>query len=227
MRTFFVLTIILSLVFVLFVTFFVKVSPHNADHYQLATQMYDGSANIVSAIYLNFRLYDTLFELLIFSVAITGVSFYAQKIRESGEIYPDKSGLVRMELLFFGVIVIVFGAYTATTGHLQAGGAFSGGAIGASGIVILTMALGSAKIHSLSEKLKLEFLENLVIFVMLAYILAGSVSEGFFSPLFGTGKIGEIFSGRGALLLNSSIGFKVFVGGWIIFYEFSKRKESI
>jgi multicomponent Na+:H+ antiporter subunit B len=227
MRKFFVFSVILSLIILLAFAYFVKITPHNANHYPLATEMYDGSANIVSAIYLNFRLYDTLFELLIFSVAVTGVSFYARRIKENGEIGTDKSVLIRFELLVFGVIIVGWGAYTAVTGHIQPGGAFSGGAIGASGIVILTMALGSVKVHALTEKMKLEFLENLVIFVMLAYVVFGNVQGGFFTPGFSVGKIGEFFSGRGAILLNSSIGFKVFVGGWIVFYEFSKRKESM
>ncbi len=227
MRKFFIFTIIFSLIFLLSFAYFVKIPFHNANHYPLVTQMYDGSANIVSAIYLNFRLYDTLFELLIFSVAVSGVVFYSKRIRESGEIVPDKSSLVRLELFAFGIAGIVWGSYTALTGHLQAGGAFSGGAIGASGVVVLTLALGSAKVHALSEKMKLEFLENLVIFVMLIYVIFGNIHGGFFSPGFCVGKVGDFFSGRGALLLNSSIGFKVFVGAWIIFYEFSKRKESI
>ena len=226
-RNLFVFSIVLSLIILLAFAYFVKMSPHNANHYPLATQMYDGSANIVSAIYLNFRLYDTLFELLIFSVAVTGVSFYAKRIKESGEINTDKSTLIRFELLAFGMVIVGWGAYTAITGHLQPGGAFSGGAISASGIVILTMALGSSKVHALTENLKLEFLENLVIFVMLVYVIFGNIHGGFFSPGFFVGKIGDFFSGRGAILLNSSIGFKVFVGAWIIFYEFSKRKESI
>jgi len=34
-----------------------------------------GAVNLVSGIYLNYRLYDSLFELLIFSMAVLGVRF--------------------------------------------------------------------------------------------------------------------------------------------------------
>ncbi len=227
MRKFFVISTAVALMVVLFFSYTLKISARNSDHYALATQLYDGSVNIVSAIYLDFRLYDTLFELLIFSVAITGVSFYARRVRKSGEILAERSPLIEFELLVLGFFAALWGIYTTLTGHLQPGGAFSGGAIGASGIVMLTFAVGSKKIHLLSEKLELEKLENTVIFIFLAYVFFANVKGGFFYPGFGTGEIGSFFSGRGALLLNSTIGFKVFVGGWIIFYEFSKRKESI
>ena len=218
---------IASIVMFLILSAFVVITPHNADHYPLVTELYDGSANIVSAIYLDFRLYDTLFEVLIFSIAITGVSMYAKRIRESGEILPDNSPLVKFDLLFLGIAIVLWGLYTALTGHLQPGGAFSGGAITASGIVVLTMALGTGRIHKSVEQFKLEWIENGVLFIIAAYVVFANVPGGFFSPGFQVGHVGDFFSGRGALLLNGTIGFKVFVGGWLIFYEFSKRKESV
>lgn len=227
MRKASIIVTIISLVILLTLAPFTKFTPHNMNHYPLATELYDGSANIVSAIYLDFRLYDTLFEVLIFSVAITGVSFYSKRVKTSGVIPVDKSALIRFELILLGFLTLSWGIYTAITGHLQPGGAFSGGAISASGIIVLTMALGTEKIHMITEHFKLEWIENLVLFVVVAYAVLANVKGGFFTPGFQIGKIGNIFSGRGALLLNSSIGFKVFVGGWAIFYEFSKRKESV
>ncbi len=226
MRKISIIVAIVSLVILLTLAPFTKFTPHNANHYPLVTEFYDGSANIVSAIYLNFRLYDTLFEVLIFSVAITGVSFYSKRVKESGSIPVDKSLLIQFELILLGFLTLAWGIYTAITGHLQPGGAFSGGAISASGIIVLTMAVGSEKIHAMTKRLELEWLENFVLFVVVAYAIFANVNGGFFAPGFQVGKMGQLFSGRGALLLNSSIGFKVFVGGWAIFYEFSKRKES-
>ncbi len=220
-------TTIISVVVVLVLSAFVVIVPHNANHYPLVTELYDGSANIVSAIYLDFRLYDTLFEVLIFSIAIVGVSMYASRVKESGKILADNSSLINFDLLFLSVVIILFGLYTVLTGHLQPGGAFSGGAITASGIVVLTMALGSEKIHKVVERSKLEWFENGVIMIILSYVMFADIPGGFFSPGFSIGNVGDFLSGRGALLLNGTIGFKVFVGGWLIFYEFSKRKESL
>ncbi len=217
----------IALMIILFFSYNLKIDVHNNDHYALATELYDGSVNIVSAIYLDFRLYDTLFELLVFSVAITGVSFYVRRVKESGDISTERSPIVKFELFSLGIFAIAWGIYTIITGHLQPGGAFSGGAIDASGLVMLTFSAGSRAVHRWSEKLELEKLENSVIFIFLAYIVFADPHGGFFYPGFGVGTLGSFFSGRGALLLNSSIGFKVFIGGWIIFYEFSKRKESI
>ncbi len=218
---------ITSVAIVLTVSAFVAIIPHNANHYPLVTELYDGSANIVSAIYLDFRFYDTLFEVLIFSIAITGVSMYANRVKESGKILAANSPLIKFDLLFLGMVIILWGLYTALIGHLQPGGAFSGGAITASGIVVLTMAMGSEKIHKGVERFKLEWIENSILIIIVLYVIFADIPSGFFFPGFSVGKIGDFFSGRGALLLNSTIGFKVFVGGWLIFYEFSKRKESV
>ncbi len=218
---------LLSLAIILFSSLFIDFVPHNANHYPLVTELYDGSANIVSAIYLDFRLYDTLFEILIFSIAIMGVSTYSKRIIEAGHVTADASGLVRFDLFILGIGTIGWGLYTVMTGHLQPGGAFSGGAISSSGIVVLTLAFGAERIHRGVERFRLEFYENLVIFVVLAYIVFADPSGGFFSPGFPVGVPGDFFSGRGAILLNGAIGFKVFIGGWLIFHEFAKRKESV
>lgn len=227
MKKFSLFITIASVVTVLTLSAFVVIVPHNANHYPLVTELYDGSANIVSAIYLDFRLYDTLFEVLIFSIAITGVSMYANRVKESGKISAASSPLIKFDLLFLGVVIILWGLYTALTGHLQPGGAFSGGAITASGIVVLTMAMGSERIHKGVEQFKLEWIESSILIIIVLYVIFADIPGGFFSPGFSVGNIGDFFSGRGALLLNSTIGFKVFVGGWLIFYEFSKRKESV
>lgn len=217
----------LSIAVILLTAAFTGIVPHNANHYPLATELYDGSANIVSAIYLDFRLYDTLFEILIFSIAIMGVSTYSKRIIEAGYVTADSSGMVRFDLFILGIGTIGWGIYTVLTGHLQPGGAFSGGAISSSGIVVLTLAFGAERIHKGVERFRLEFYENLVIFVVLAYIVFAGPYGGFFSPGFRVGVPGEFFSGRGAILLNGAIGFKVFVGGWLIFHEFAKRRESV
>jgi multicomponent Na+:H+ antiporter subunit B len=46
--------------------------------YQTFGYAYTGSLNLVTAIYLDFRLLDTLFEAGVLLIAVTGVSYIAQ-----------------------------------------------------------------------------------------------------------------------------------------------------
>jgi len=187
----------------------------------------DGSSNVVSAIYLDYRLYDSLFEVLVFASAILGISYYISHFPEAGEVPPSDSKLFFIATIAFAPVVAVWGIYILLTGHLSPGGAFSGGAIGASGILFLALAIGSKKTERAFHKMHLESLEKCALLALASYILLGAFNKGFFSPLFWVGTPRKFFSGRGAIILNISIGIKVFVGGWTILYLFSRHRESV
>ncbi len=205
-----------------------RIPPMNSSSiYAKSVLREDGSINMVSAIYLDYRLYDSLFEVLVFTSAILGVSYYIAHFPEAGEVFPSNSKLTFIAIVASAPMVVCWGIYTLLTGHISPGGAFSGGAIGASGILFLSLAIGSRKAEMPFHKMRLEALEKYALLLIASYIVLGIFDKGLFSPLFWIGIPGAFLSGRGAIVLNVSIGIKVFVGGWAILYLFSRHRESV
>jgi len=196
----------------------------------LTTQ--NGSLNAVSAIYLDYRIYDTLFEVTVFFIAAFGISYFLGSFPESkNEKYTninEKSsfGFESSEKLIF-FLTQIFAVYVILTGHLSPGGGFVGGVIGGTGMLILA---GTKNIDELEKdfvSLKLHYIE---VFIMISIPVFFIFSSVFFSETLNflpAGKPGSIFSGGTALILNILIGFKVYLGTWTIFYMFVKHRGMI
>ncbi|HPE69052.1 MAG TPA: MnhB domain-containing protein [Thermotogota bacterium] len=209
---------------------FSQPDPMAAPDYVSALQRENGSLNPVSAIYLDYRFYDTLFEICVFFTASFGVSLvlsrFSTEQANDQEENPEEFSPVA-PLFFFGATQ-VFSLFLVLTGHLSPGGGFVAGVVGGTGVLILS---GNKPFHVLEtelHRLKLHWIEQCV---MLAIPILGIVS--FFSKgvvlgnLFPTGNPGDLFSGGNALLLNALIGFKVFTGTWTIFFHFVRHRGMI
>jgi len=110
-----------------------EISTHLRDQY-LALFISDvGGENAATAIYLGYRLYDTLFEALILVIAVVAVShmswFDGTAMTGSGrrraEIGHSSMAVFTMRIIC--PIILLFGAYLFFTVHLTAGGGFQGG----------------------------------------------------------------------------------------------------
>ena len=107
-----------------------------------------GASNLVSAIYLGYRAYDTLGETIVLLVAVSGAIAmiaasngmlargYTEASQRPGLSSPGEQPRVtrknRTELLDvvtskLGPIVLIFGLYVMLFGHVSPGGGFQGG----------------------------------------------------------------------------------------------------
>jgi len=188
-----------------------------------------GASNLVSAIYLNYRLYDTLFELLVFSVAVLGVRFYlvGRKKEEEIERIPE-SQIVRLsaDLLFPPILLI--GVYLSLFGHLSPGGGFSGGVVAGSGLLLYAVALGA---DSVAQRFHENVLERVEWSVLLGIFLLGLLPLFFsqipLTDLLPTGTSGRLNSGGSVVLYNALVGVKVFIGTWVIIHYFLRHRGEI
>ena len=132
---------VFSLIFTVFLfILFIWVFPHSTANSYLKERYLSGFSqdvggrNAVTAIYLGYRLYDTLFETLILLVSITAIihlSWY-----KDAEV-PEEKNNQRSPITVYTIriicpILIVAGFYLTTNGHLSPGGGFQGGVIAAS-----------------------------------------------------------------------------------------------
>lgn len=120
-------------------------------------------------------------------------------------------------------IITIYGLYVIAHGHLTPGGGFQGGAIVASGLVLLAVAHGSDWVESKVKEHDLSILESLGALGFIGLAFVGLIMGGaFFSNfLVGTpmlfGEIpvngaANINTGGTLPLMNFAVGLKVIAG---------------
>ena len=126
---------------------------------------------------------------------------------------------VANQLILF---VLILGLYVIMHGHVTPGGGFQGGAIIASGTVMMIVAFGSGQIKKWLRERHLSVVESsgALLFSLLAFAGIGTVFFFNFligSPLFGgippTGpNPGDVWTGGVIPLMNLAVGLKVMAG---------------
>ncbi len=189
-----------------------------------------GAINLVSGIYLNYRLYDSLFELLIFSMAVLGVRFYlnADENKKPSVARVAESPVVRIAAdLLFGPIIMI-GLYLIVFGHLSPGGGFSGGAVGGTGLLLCAAALGAEVVARRFHEQIIEQIEWGILLVIISFALAPVLfGHSPLTDLLPAGRAGSLPSGGTIPVHNVLIGIKVFIGTWVIIYSFIRHRGEI
>jgi len=188
-----------------------------------------GAANLVAGIVFDYRFYDTLFEILVFGVAVLGVRFALAQEAPSATAEPiPESRIVRISAdLLFGPILLL-GAYLILHGHLSPGGGFAGGTVAGTGLLLCAVALGADRVAAFLHEGLLERLEWLILFAILFVALLPTLLG--LAPLTGLlprGVVGRPASAGPVLLLNVLVGAKVFIGAWAVIYAFSRHRGEI
>lgn len=188
-----------------------------------------GAINLVSAIYLGYRAFDTLGETIVLLVAVIGTMGLLSRVQTLVNTVGDddntiqtvsafslrgekrSSHVLRTHLLEvvtgkIGPIVLLFGFYVMLYGHLSPGGGFQGGVIIASGIVFLALGNQQDNTSALSKSSILGGIESVSFLLFIIVAISGIFfGKGFFgNPLADSAyPVGFI------VLLNSIIGLKV------------------
>jgi multicomponent Na+:H+ antiporter subunit B len=169
-----------------------------------------GAANIVTAIIVTYRGLDTLGEV---TVLFLSASIVGLVLALGGKSTKSKHGLIPVgELLttgsrFLAPLIMLLGVYVFVNGHLTPGGGFQGGAIIASGVLLLLLA-DPLKHFSHGLIATIESISGILYIVigLLGLVLAGGFLDNRFLP---TGTLGELFSAGAIPLIYSLIGLKV------------------
>ncbi len=189
-----------------------------------------GVRNVVSGIYLGTRFFDTLLEVLVFAVAVLGVRFYLavpDSADESTAPIPE-SHVVRVSANILLPLVLLIGLFVTINGHISPGGGFSGGAIAASGLLLVALALGG---DGISERFHDERFERIEWGMVLALLALALLPVLFALPplsnLLPSGRLGTLSSGGNVPLYNVLIGIKVFIASWVIIHHFLRHRGEI
>ena len=163
----------------------------------------DAAANVVTSIVMDYRAFDTLGEVMVLFTSLTGLLLlfpsFKRKEEASEPGFIVKNGLVPLFL-----VVILVGAYVVLHGHLTPGGGFAGGAVIATGLLLLILAK-----YDINERLLSAF-ETVAGLAFLTVGLLGLFMEGSFLQNFLPGGVlGALNSSGTVLLINIINGLKV------------------
>ncbi|XMB73112.1 MnhB domain-containing protein [Mycoplasmatota bacterium WC30] len=167
-----------------------------------------GSANIVTAVVVGYRGFDTLGEVTVLFISALGVALIfggsAKQKRLDLKFKPNFMLRVGSKVLF--VIILMTSIYIILHGHLTPGGGFPGGAIIAS--AMLLMYLADDKFRSNIRGFKI--LEGVAGSVFVIIGLLGLVFATYFLQNFlPVGTVGALISGGIIPIIYILIGLKV------------------
>ncbi|MEJ0078735.1 MAG: hydrogen gas-evolving membrane-bound hydrogenase subunit E [Alphaproteobacteria bacterium] len=171
--------------------------------------------NVVTAILLNYRAFDTLGEVAVLFMVAAGIGLVLGGRGEPRDALPARepeptvasSEIVRSGAALLFPLISIFAAYIIMNGHLSAGGGFQGGAVLASGVMLLLLARPG-------YPLDVGFLsttESLAGVLLVVTGLAGLIFAGGFldSRVLPLGQFGSFFSAGAIPVLSVLLGIKV------------------
>lgn len=168
-----------------------------------------GVPNAVSGIIFRNRLYDTIFEVVVFTIAIMGCSFLLANETPSCTIYQftDQPSIVLARL--GATIAALVAIELAIRGHLSPGGGFAAGVAGGTAIGLIAITSSYKWMQKIYERWHAATWEkvSVLVFIMLAVITLA----GFELP---HGELGALVSGGVLPLLNILVAIKVALGSW-------------
>jgi multicomponent Na+:H+ antiporter subunit B len=194
--------------------------------------------NMVSAVNFDYRGFDTLGEEFMLLCAVTGTTVLLRGSRgeqltaRPGQVkdrpIPPRTDAVVLVCRMFGAPIMLFGFYVALHAMTTPGGGFQGGAIVASGTLLIYLGEGYRGWRKLMRSELLDACEGsgatLYALCGFASMLVGAPFLHNFLPL---GKARDVFSGGLMLVENAGVGLAVAGGFAVLFLEFFEETRII
>ena len=194
-----------------------------------------GATNSIAAMIMDYRAFDTLGESFVLFTAFVLVLMLREK---SVSQIAKKTGLERAtrDRLFYetirltGPFVLLFSVYVILNGHKSPGGGFSGGSILGTLLILISAAVGDAKLSNIFSSERLAFASGLALLTYLLlkgvfFLSANIAPELAYLPL----KPGSIFGAGLILPLNICVGIVVactFLSIYSIFAKVQREEKT-
>ena len=184
-----------------------------AQHFASKGAQEVGAANLVTAVVVTYRGFDTLGEVTILFLTASIIAFFLKLKDEDYEseiTHRDTTELLVTASQILIPIIFLFGIYVFMNGHLTPGGGFQGGAIIATGVALMIMATPNLKLNYHV----IHWVESVsgVSFVLIGVLGLIFIDGGFLSnKVFGDdlGEFGTLFSAGAIPIIYSFVGLKV------------------
>ena len=175
--------------------------------------------NLVSGVILQTRLFDTIAEVVVFTLAALGVRYLLAVEPERRQIraLDDPPSQVLCEL---GATIGAFIAVElALRGHLSPGGGFASGVAGGTAVGLMLISGGADRAERLYRRYRADLLEKAAVlgFIAVAFLLL----IGMNLP---AGAFGTLLSGGWIPVLNVLVALKVTLGSWAMVQLFVRYR---
>jgi multicomponent Na+:H+ antiporter subunit B len=182
------------------------------DQYISSFSLEVGGENAVTAIYLGYRLYDTLFEALMLMVSVAAIIHLSwhKGVFAVNSIYNSmrNSQIAVSTIRIICPALILFSVYLIANGHISPGGGFQGGVIAASFFICRYMIydIFDTPVNGIIALEKMIF-AGIILLALLFISLPGLVRLPEHKVVY-------------LIMMNLLIGMKVSCGFFIMFYRF-------
>jgi multicomponent Na+:H+ antiporter subunit B len=178
-----------------------------------------GVPNAVTAIILLNRLYDTIFEVVVFTVAILGAGYLVadEKPLVKVESFTDEPSIVLARL--GATISALVSIELAIRGHLSPGGGFAAGVAGGTAIGLIAITSSPEWLQAIYVRWRAAIWEKVSVLVFI--ILAIATLCGLELP---QGQLGTLVSGGIIPILNILVALKVALGSWAVILIFIRYR---
>ena len=204
-------TILIAVLFILFIPGAAPVT-RLKDLYISLFHAEIGGENAVTAIYMGYRVYNTLFEALMLLVSIVAVAHLSRHentvVTEMDPSGVSDSNIIGVTVRIICPILLLVSVYLIVSGHIKPGGGFHGGVAAAAFFVCRYMIYGISDIR-IDKTVVVEKLTYLCIVLFTLYF----IFIGAHSHL-------PIPKSTYLITINMLFGIKVACGFFIVFYRF-------
>lgn len=178
-----------------------------------------GVANSVSGVIFRNRLYDTIFEVVVFTIAILGASFLLSNESPTQIVYQftDQPSVVLARL--GATIAALVAIELAIRGHLSPGGGFASGVAGGTAIALVAITSPWEWLEEIYQKWHIATIEKVSVLVFI--LLALFTLIGWELPY---GQVGSLASGGIIPFLNILVALKVCLGSWAVILLFIRYR---
>ena len=175
--------------------------------------------NLVSGVILYTRLFDTVSEVVVFTLAVLGVRYLlaVEPQRRQIRALEDPPSKVLCEL---GATISAFIAVElALRGHLSPGGGFAAGVAGGTAVGLMLISGGADRAERLYRRYRADLVEKASVlgFLLVALLLLVGVGPA-------PGAFGTLLSGGWIPLLNVLVALKVTLGSWAMVQLFVRYR---
>ena len=178
-----------------------------------------GVPNAVSGIIFRNRLYDTIFEVVVFTIAVLGVKYLLADETPTDTVYQfsDRPSIILARL--GATIAALVSFELAIRGHLSPGGGFAAGVAGGTAIGLIAITSSSEWMEGIYHKWNAATWEKISVLIFIA--LAVVTLIGIELP---HGELGALFSGGMIPILNILVAIKVALGSWAVILLFIRYR---
>lgn len=178
-----------------------------------------GVPNAVSGIIFRNRLYDTIFEVVVFTIAIMGARFLLADEKPMPAVagFTDSPSIVLARL--GATIAALVGIELAIRGHLSPGGGFAAGVAGGTAIGLIAITASSEWMEEIYQRWRAAIWEKVSVLIFL--VLAFLTLIGLELP---SGELGALASGGWIPILNFLVAIKVALGSWAAILVFIRYR---